>query len=104
MDALSDPAKTFDTSGKSAALIHHHAICKTPMALPSNRLFGAIAGKRSLPTIEVAPARARRMIVCALPNHALQFFGARWFGRSIGRRPSNCYAPVENSALDQQYG
>jgi hypothetical protein len=57
MEALSDPAKTFDTSGKSAALIHHHAICKTPMALPDNGLFGAIAGKNSLPTIEVAPVR-----------------------------------------------
>jgi hypothetical protein len=38
------------------------------MALPSNGLLGAIAGKKSLPTIEVAPARARRMIACALPN------------------------------------
>src|SRR6266436_786756 len=27
------------------------------MALPDNGLFGAIAGKKSLPTIEVAPAR-----------------------------------------------
>jgi hypothetical protein len=26
------------------------------MALPNNGLFGAIAGKKSLPTIEVAPA------------------------------------------------
>jgi hypothetical protein len=57
MDALGDPAKTFDTSGKSAALIHHHAICKTPKALSDNGRFGAIAGKKSLPTIEVAPAR-----------------------------------------------
>jgi hypothetical protein len=48
MDALSDPAKTFDTSGKSPALFHHHAICKTPMALPGNGLFGAIAGKKIL--------------------------------------------------------
>jgi hypothetical protein len=40
-DALSDPAKTFDTSGKSPALFHHHAICKTPMALPGNGLSGA---------------------------------------------------------------
>jgi hypothetical protein len=51
------PRKHFDTSGKSAALFHHHAISKTPMALPNNGLFGAIAGKKSLPTIEVAPAR-----------------------------------------------
>jgi hypothetical protein len=27
------------------------------MALPDNGLFGAIAGKKTLPTIEVAPAR-----------------------------------------------
>jgi len=27
------------------------------MALPDNGFFGAIAGKKSLPTIEVAPAR-----------------------------------------------
>jgi len=26
------------------------------MALPNNGLFGAIGGKKSLPTIEVAPA------------------------------------------------
>jgi hypothetical protein len=38
MDALSDVAKTFDTSGKSEALIHHHAICKTAMALPTGWL------------------------------------------------------------------
>jgi hypothetical protein len=57
MDALSTLRKHFDTSGKSAALLHHRAICKTPMALPGNGLFGAIAGKKSLPTIEVAPAR-----------------------------------------------
>src|ERR1700682_2537636 len=37
--------KHFDTSGKSGALFHHRAICKTPMALPDNGLFGAIAGK-----------------------------------------------------------
>jgi hypothetical protein len=68
MDALNDPAKTFDTSGKSGALFHHRAICKTPMALSNNGRFGAIAGKKPFPTIEVAPARARRMIACALPN------------------------------------
>ena len=39
MDALSDPAKHFDTSGKSAALFHHRAICRTPMALPDNGLL-----------------------------------------------------------------
>jgi hypothetical protein len=45
MDALSTLRKHFDTSGKSGALFHHRAICKTPMALPDNGLFGAIAGK-----------------------------------------------------------
>jgi hypothetical protein len=69
MDALSAPAKTFDTSGKSGALVHHHAICKMPMALPDGH-FGAIADKKSLPAIEVAPARARRMIACASPSRA----------------------------------
>ena len=48
--------KHFDTSGKSVAQVEHCAIYKTPMALPNNGLFGAIAGKKSLPTIEVAPA------------------------------------------------
>src|SRR5712691_9445999 len=57
MDALSTLRKHFDTSGKSAALFHHRAICKTPMALSDNGFFGAIAGKKSSPTIEVASAR-----------------------------------------------
>jgi hypothetical protein len=48
MDALSTRRKQFDTSGKSAALFHHRAICKTPMDLPDNGLFGAIAGEKSL--------------------------------------------------------
>jgi hypothetical protein len=39
MDALSTLRKHFDTSGKSAALFHHRAICKTPMALPGNGLL-----------------------------------------------------------------
>src|SRR5438132_8141218 len=33
MAALSDAAKTFDTSGKSGAPVHHRAISKTSMAL-----------------------------------------------------------------------
>jgi hypothetical protein len=40
----------------------------TPMALPGNGRLGAIAGKKSLPIIEVAPAHARRMIAGASPN------------------------------------
>jgi hypothetical protein len=40
MDALSYPCKKhFDTSGKSGALFHHRAICKTPMALLSSGLL-----------------------------------------------------------------
>jgi len=70
MDALSDPAKTFDTSGKSPALFKHRAICKTPMALPDNGLFGAIAGQKSLPTIRSCTGSPQRMIACALPNRA----------------------------------
>src|SRR3984893_14798028 len=53
MDALSDPAKTFDTSGKSAALFHYHAICKTPMDLPNNGRFGAIAGETSFQKLKL---------------------------------------------------
>jgi hypothetical protein len=52
-----NPTKTFDTSGKSATLFHHHAICETPMTLPDNGRFGAIAGKTSFQKIEVAPVR-----------------------------------------------
>jgi len=46
------------------------------MALPDNGLFGAIAGKKSLPTIEVAPARrserstAVGALSCLLPRHS----------------------------------
>jgi hypothetical protein len=47
------PRKHFDTSGKSAALLHHHAICKTPMDLPDNGLFGAIAGKNPYPQLKL---------------------------------------------------
>jgi hypothetical protein len=54
--------KHFDTSGKSPALLQHRAIFGPPMALP-NRPSGAIAGKKSLPTIEVArPAIERRYV------------------------------------------
>jgi len=41
------------------------------MALLSNGLFGAIAGKKSLSTIEVAPARHSEGSPPALPNRAL---------------------------------
>src|SRR6266571_919509 len=71
MDALSESCENiFDTSGKSAALFYPRATCKTPMALPDNGLFGAIAGKKSLPTIEVAPARHSEGSPLALPSRA----------------------------------
>src|SRR5713101_4225499 len=57
MDALSALRKHFDTSGKSAALFHHRTICKSPFDPADLGAIGAIAGKKSLPTIEVAPAR-----------------------------------------------
>jgi hypothetical protein len=40
------PRKHFDTSGKSGALIHRRAICKTSMALLGDGLYGTIAGKK----------------------------------------------------------
>jgi hypothetical protein len=52
MDALSDPTRTFDTSGKSLALFYHHAICKTAMALPDGH-FGAIAGEKSFQKLKL---------------------------------------------------
>jgi hypothetical protein len=48
MDALSTLRKHFDTSGKSAALFHHRAICKTPMDCPTTGSSSTIAGKKSL--------------------------------------------------------
>jgi hypothetical protein len=49
--------KHFDTSGKSPAQLHHHAIRKMPIALPGSRRFGAMTGQKSR-QIEVATARA----------------------------------------------
>jgi hypothetical protein len=40
------PRKHFDTSGKSAALLHHRAICKTAHGAPY-RALGAITGQKS---------------------------------------------------------
>jgi hypothetical protein len=42
-NALSDPSKTFDTSGKSPALVHPHAIRQMPMARRDNGRFGAMS-------------------------------------------------------------
>ena len=47
------------------------------MALPDKGLFGAIAGKKSLPTIEVASARHSEGSPLALPNRALSDARAR---------------------------
>jgi len=71
MDALSTLRKHFDTSGKSAALFHHRAICKTPMALPDNGLFGAIAGKNPYPQLKLPRLSPQRRVACALPSRAL---------------------------------
>ena len=38
---LSDAAKPFDTSGKSGALAHHRAICRTSMALIAHSIMNA---------------------------------------------------------------
>jgi hypothetical protein len=62
--------KQFDTSGKSAALIYHHAICRTP-APPDSGRFRVVADKKSLTENEVASTHARRAIAGALPNRAL---------------------------------
>ncbi len=40
------PRKHFDTSGKSLALFHHRAICKTAHG-PAHRALGAITGQKS---------------------------------------------------------
>jgi hypothetical protein len=58
MDALSDPAKNILT--RRANQGHQFIItqfAKRPWPCPTTGLFGAIAAKKSLPTIEVAPAR-----------------------------------------------
>src|SRR6267143_3219987 len=71
--------KHFDTSGKSVALFHHRAICKTPVVLPDNGLFGAIArlqAKNPYPQLklhrlaEVASARHSEGSPLALPSRA----------------------------------
>ena len=46
---------TLDTSGKSAALLHHRTIRKTP-AGPQRRAVRCDVGRKSPPTIEVALA------------------------------------------------
>jgi hypothetical protein len=52
------PKKHFDTSGKSPAQLHSHTICKTPIALPGNGPFGAIAGKKSFQQLKLRPLAA----------------------------------------------
>ena len=68
MDALSDPARHFDASGKLPALLRHRAICETPMALPDGR-FGAIAGKKPFQELKL-----RRL---ATANDRLRVAGSR---------------------------
>jgi hypothetical protein len=71
MDALSEPRENNLT--RRANQRHYFIITpfvKTPMALPNNGRFGAMAGKKSLPTIEVAPARHSEGSPLASPNRA----------------------------------
>ena len=56
--------KHFDTSGKSGALFHHRAICKTAHDA-AQRALGAITGQKFRPL-----KLHRRMIACALPYRA----------------------------------
>lgn len=65
------PRKHFDTSGKSRALFDHRATCKTPMALPDNGLFGAIAGKNPYPQLKLHRLATREGAPPALPGRAL---------------------------------
>jgi len=57
MDALSYPCENILTRRANQCTIPSSRNCKTPMALPDNGSSSAIAGKKSLPTIEVASAR-----------------------------------------------
>src|SRR5580698_11279413 len=70
MDALTDPARHFDTSGKSAALLHDHPICKNCHGLPHGRHIGLITGQKSrqLKLQWLATAKDRRRVAepCAL--------------------------------------
>jgi hypothetical protein len=47
------PRKHFDTSGKSAALLHHHAISKTPMALPYKGSSARLQAKNPYPQLKL---------------------------------------------------
>jgi len=71
IDAGAIPRKLFDTSGKSRALFDHRATCKTPMALPDNGLFGAIAGKNPYPQLKLHRLAASEGAPPALPGRAL---------------------------------
>lgn len=64
MDVFGYPEKTFDTSGKSGAGIHGPAICQMPMARATVGAWMRLLAK-SLPANELAPARARRMLLSA---------------------------------------
>src|SRR5258705_10573798 len=60
------------------------------MALLSSGLFGAIARKKPLPTIEVAPARQREGSPLALPNRArFRWASPRRYRREHSSRPQH---------------
>src|SRR5882762_10480583 len=92
--------KHFDTSGKSAALLHHRAICKTPMALPDTwpcPTTGSLArlqAKNPYPQLklhrlaEVASARHSEGSPLALPSRArLPCASPRRYRRGHSSRP-----------------
>jgi len=53
MDALSTLRKHFDTSGKSAALFHHRAICKTPWPCPTTGPSARLQAKYPYPQLKL---------------------------------------------------
>src|SRR5882762_11741924 len=61
MDALSEsPRKHFDTSGKSAALFHHRAICKTPWPCPTTGRLLRPGLAAALPHLRAVDAPLKR--------------------------------------------
>jgi hypothetical protein len=53
--------KTFDTSGKSTALIYRRTFWKTPLTVPNAGLLGIIAGNNPCSPLKLRPARHSNM-------------------------------------------
>src|SRR6266699_6867633 len=66
-----EAAKVFDTSGKSAALLYHHAIRKTPMALPDMGLPNMALPDMALPDDGRCGAMTRKTPYRPLKLHRL---------------------------------